>query len=80
MKIVDAVFQSLAGDGLLTDSDEKGLYAHWDEIEIDCTSRQIWFKYKGQRIGAIPHDVGSFTGLTMRITDLEGRLRIKLGN
>lgn len=80
MKVVDAVFQSLTGDGLLTDRDEKGLYAHWDAIEIDCTSRQVWFKCKGQRIGTVPHNVESFTGLTMHITDLEGRLRIKLGD
>lgn len=80
MKIADAVFQSLTGDGIFTDRDEKGLYARWDAIEIDCASRQVWFKYKGHRIGAIPHSVDRFTDMTINITDLEGRVRIKVGD
>lgn len=78
MKLSDAIFRTLTGDGTLTGRDEKGLYAKYDAVEIPIGGSEARLLLGKVLVGTLQLST-VMAGDTVVLHDLDGRLRITLG-
>ena len=77
MKIAQAVFHSLMGDGIVTGRDEKGLFVAFDRVTLTMRDRHAVLWCGKTKVGEVamlrefrdPSDIFTLTGI-------EGRYRL----
>lgn len=78
MKVFDAVYKTLMGDGIVTGRDENGLFVHYDKITVSPDTGEMLLSYKGTLVATEminPLQPGN----RLIIGPIEGRLRIAVG-
>jgi hypothetical protein len=78
IELSDIVARSLLGvPELLIEHDEKGMFLQWDSLEIELATGIVTFKNARTHIATLKMGYLLDEGVHLRITGLEGRMRIE---
>ena len=79
LELSEVVARSLSGaPELLIEHDEKGMFLQWDSLEIELATGIVTFKNARTHIATLKMGHSLNEGMHLRITDLEGRMRIEV--
>ena len=79
LELSEVVARSLSGaPELLIERDEKGVFVRWDSLVIELSTGMVTFTNARAHIATLKrgHPLGE--GMHVRITNLEGRMRIEV--
>lgn len=79
MRITDAVARSLCGDGITTGRDEKGLFIHYDRMEIELRAGLVQFWSGDLHVGTLTMSKALSVDDTISLNGVEGRMRLTIG-